>query len=170
MSNEKVINKFQEISGIEFSEVEKASHNIKLATFDKFSVTDEINLKLLAIQGVNHEYVKLQSARKTTDGQKVFLFMVKNGTPKSFYSCYVEKISNKMPTVKNQENISIAPLKADNTRVQEKQVVSENFVTKKEYDELQKKLDFLISSMVEKKVTESNKKTVKPLLAESYRI
>ena len=74
--NENVQKKFEEITKISFESIEKSDHKIKLATFDKFSVNDDINLKLLSAQGVNAEYVKLQSAKKTQEGKKVYLFIL----------------------------------------------------------------------------------------------
>lgn len=156
--NKNVQDKFEAISGLKLHVIQNSSYNIKLATFDKFSVNDEINLKLLAVQGVNVEYVKLQSAKKTQEGQKVFMFMVKNNKIKSFYSCYVEKTATKLPKVK-AEDVSVTPLRSDNTR-QDKQQIQTEYVSKADYDLLNQKLDFLLQSIVEQKTTakQENKK------------
>lgn len=153
--NENVQKKFEEISKIKFDSVEKSDHKIKLATFDKFSVNDEINLKLLSVQGINAEYVKLQSAKKTQEGKKVYLFMIKNEQIKSFYACYVEKTEKTLPKVK-PENVSVVPTKSDNTRSQSA-ISSQDTVSKSEFLDLQSKLDFVLGAIIEMK-TESNKK------------
>ena len=154
--NENVQKKFEEITKISFESIEKSDHKIKLATFDKFSVNDDINLKLLSVQGVNAEYVKLQSAKKTQEGKKVYLFMVKNEQIKSFYACFVEKTEKTLPKVK-AENVSVIPTKADNTRSQSA-VNSQDTVSKSEFLDLQSKLDFVLGAIIEMK-TESNKKS-----------
>ena len=153
--NENVQKKFEEITKISFDSIEKSDHKIKLATFDKFSVNDDINLKLLSVQGVNAEYVKLQSAKKTQEGKKVYLFMVKNDQIKSFYACYVEKTEKTLPKVK-PETVSVVPTKSDNTRSQSA-ISSQDTVSKSEFLDLQSKLDFVLGAIIEMK-TESNKK------------
>lgn len=153
--NDNVQKKFEEITKLKFEDIEKSNHKIKLATFDKFSVNDEINLKLLSVQGVNAEYVKLQSAKKTQEGKKVFLFMVKNDQIKSFYSCYVEKTEKTLPKVK-PESVSVVPTKSDNSRSQSA-VNSQDTVSKAEFKDLESKLDFVLGAIIEMK-TEQNKK------------
>lgn len=154
--NENVQKKFEEITKIKFDLIEKSDHKIKLATFDKFSVNDDINLKLLSVQGVNAEYVKLQSAKKTQEGKKVYLFMVKNDQIKSFYACYVEKTEKTLPKVK-PETVSVMPTKSDNSRSSSQSVNTES-VSMEKFKDLESKLDFVLGAIIEMK-TESNKKS-----------
>lgn len=154
--NENVQSKFEEVTGLKMIDVQNTGHDIKLATFDKFSVSDEINLKLLACQGVNSEYVKLQSARHTQEGKKVYLFMVKNNQIKSFYTCYVEKTEKTLPVIK-PEIVSVVPTKSDNTRTVKNTAIADT-VTRKEFNELSAKLDLLLSHMVSDKTVQKKTK------------
>jgi len=128
--SQKVAEKFEVVTGIKLSNLVEQKSNIQLATFDKFSVTDEINLKLLSAQGVNSKFVKLQSCRKQSEGKQVFLFMVNGTNVKSFYKCMVEKENNDLKPLKEQkESISVTPKKSDNTRTTSNLLV--NLITSK---------------------------------------
>lgn len=102
--SEKVSLKFQEITGINFDALSaKELKPVKSASFDKFSVTDDINLRLLTLQGFKPDSsVKLISKKKFNGtGKQIFLCMVKDQTIKSFYQCYgVENTPEKAPEKK----------------------------------------------------------------------
>lgn len=115
-----MVEKFVEVSGIDLTKVMSVDSKIELATFNKFSVSDELNLKMLTAQGVNSRFVKLDSKKNTTTGKKVFLFMIKNDKIVKFYDCYVVSESDKKPiTLKEQgtENVSVKPTNANNNRL-----------------------------------------------------
>jgi len=154
----KVSEKFEAVTGIKIASLPELKSNIQLATFDKFSVSDEINLKLLKAQGIDSKFVRLQSCKKTTDGKQVFLFMVNGSTVKSFYKCMVIDTSDKKPvSLKEQkEPVSIVPKNADNCRPDKHTITSlvtskpeqiaipDNFVNKEQFDSLQAKFDLVI--------------------------
>ena len=159
--SDKIKEKFEMMSNLKLSDIREADSKCKLVTFDKFSINDELNAKLLTAQGVNSEYVKLQSKRKQTSGKLVYMFRVQDNVVKSFYTCYVEKTADKMPVVK-QENVSVIPTNAENNRPdkhksklanlftgEKKEVptVQAQFVTKEEFESLNSKLDALIGMM-----------------------
>jgi len=138
--SQKVAEKFEVVTGIKLSNLVEQKSNIQLATFDKFSVTDEINLKLLSAQGVNSKFVKLQSCRKQSEGKQVFLFMVNGSNVKSFYKCMVEKESNDLKPLKEQkEPISVTPKKSDNTRSTSNSLV--NLIASKPEQKVIEKID-----------------------------
>lgn len=174
---EQLITRFEEISGINFDEMLKEKHNIKMASFNKFSITDELNLKALKAQGFNQEYVKLDTMRNAgnyKDYKTVYLFMILKNTIKKFYPCIVVETREKMETVKSQKNdISVIPqkMKSDKREItfespvekkkQFKNTVSpapaEQYVTKAEFDKLNEKLDLLLNATLEKKVSILNR-------------
>jgi len=159
--NEVMVNKFEEVTGLKLLEIQNTKSNIKLATFDSFSVSDDLNLKLLTAQGIDTEYVKLQSARKTTDGIKVYLFMVKNNKIIKFYPCYVVETKKEIPIV-NPSIVSVVPTKADNTRqskVLTNQVKDNQTVSRSEFNDLNAKIDSIMSMLIaDKTVTKKGKK------------
>jgi len=90
--SEKVSKKFEEITKLNVDSIIDSQSSVNRASFEKFSVTDDVNLKLLSAQGFSGN-VKLQTAKKfdstITKGQPVFMFMVKDSCIKSFYKAYV---------------------------------------------------------------------------------
>lgn len=127
-----MVEKFVEVSGIDLSKVMQAESKIELATFNKFSVTDDLNKKLLTAQGVNSRFVKLDSKKNTTTGKKVFLFMIRNDKVIKFYDCYVVSKSDKKPvSLKEQgtENVSVKPTNADNNRAKQSAKKPDQIIT-----------------------------------------
>jgi len=157
----KVSEKFEAVTGIKIDSLAELKSNIQLATFDKFSVSDELNLKLLKAQGIDSKFVRLQSCKKTTDGKQVFLFMINGSTVKSFYRCMVIDTSDKKPVnLKEQKSdVSVMPTNADNNRPEKKSITSlvtskpeqisipDNFVSKSDFDSLQAKFDLVIEML-----------------------
>jgi len=164
----KVSEKFESITGIKLDSLTELKSNIQLATFDKFSVSDEINLKLLKAQGIDSKFVRLQSCKKNTDGKQVFSFMVNGSNVKSFYKAMVIEQTDKKPvSLKEQkEPVSIVPKNADNCRPDKRTITSlvtskpeqkavevqtvkndENFVSKEQFDSLQAKFDLVIEML-----------------------
>jgi len=163
----KVSEKFEAITGIKIDSLTELKSNIQLATFDKFSVSDELNLKLLKAQGIDSKFVRLQSCKKTNAGKQVFLFMVNGSTVKSFYKAMVIDTSDKKPVnLKEQKNdVSVMPTNADNNRPEKKSIKSlvsskpeqkaievqtvnnDDFVSKSDFDSLQAKFDLVIEML-----------------------
>ena len=166
--SQKVSEKFESITGIKIDSLPELKSNIQLATFDKFSVTDELNLKLLKAQGIDSKFVKLQSCKKTTEGKQIFLFMVNGSTVRSFYKCMViEQSDKKLTSLKDQKNdISVMPTDANNNRPEKRTITSlvtskpeqkpvevlqitdtSNMVSKEQFDSLQAKFDLVIEML-----------------------
>lgn len=141
---ESMLNKFQEVTNIDLNKLDDCKVNIELATFNKFSVTDDINLKLLAIQDCNSKFVKLASKKNVADGKatgtkKVWLFMIKNNKIIKFYDCYLVEKSDKKPVKLSEQKteISVTPTKSDNTRTASKSLV--NLIVKPEQKAIEQK-------------------------------
>lgn len=103
--SEKVALKFQEVTGINLDSLSsKDLKPVRNASFDKFSVTDDINTRLLALQGFNPDSsVKLISRKKFNGtGKEIYLCMIKDKHIKSFYQCYaIEQVKPEIkPEVK----------------------------------------------------------------------
>ena len=90
--SEKVSKKFEEITKLNVDSIIDSQSNVNRASFEKFSVTDDVNLKLLSAQ-VFSGNIKLQTTKKfdstITKGKPVFMFMIKDSCIKSFYKAYV---------------------------------------------------------------------------------
>lgn len=177
---EQLIAKFEEISGINFDDMLKEKHNIKMASFNKFAITDELNLRALKAQGFNQEFIKLDTLRNAhlhSESKTVYLFMIEKNSVKKFYPCIVVDTREKMETVKTQKNdISVVPQKMKSDRREiiidtpavksKRQNISPDetgkkvieskpveYATKEEFDKLNEKLDLLLNYTLEKKVS-----------------
>ena len=117
-AKEQLINKFQELSGLDLNKLPEYKSKANTITFDAFNVDNSsINASLLAMQGINSEYIKLQSLKKgNATMQEIWLFRtaIHNNTEKllSFYRAYVEKTSD---TPIKTNTSTVAPLEADNS-------------------------------------------------------
>lgn len=92
-AKESLIQSMREHTGIDLLKVmETKPINGQLVTFKTRSVSDEVNLKLIAFQGITGKKVRLyrkDEANRPADAKQITLVIVINETIiKSFYSCY----------------------------------------------------------------------------------
>lgn len=116
----KVKESFEKVSGLKMVDVENQSYNIVKASFPTIDISDnQINKKLLALQGINSKSVQLIPAKKYNGiGEKVWLFRCDGDNILAYFSCYAveidEKHEVKKDVTKKQGAIkSIAEVKPD---------------------------------------------------------
>ena len=165
--SDKIANSLLEKHGIDLHEVSTLKSKVKNACFDTIIINDPICYQLLTAQGYDQDFVRLRSLKKLRpEDQYDVIVMVRTDGNSKILSYYQTAVLKNYKPDKNQD-VSVAPIKADNSNKSSKKRADKNVslveiaesVTATEADSrdarierLEKKFDDLIAVLMAQKL------------------